>query len=79
VSTKLGAGGGMHDIDVKHTAAELERIVHGRFTHPVDWPQLWHSGDSVAILTTDRKRYLGVVLDVSYVTKSVLIELNPIG
>lgn len=76
MSTRLGASGNGHDIDVGQTASELESAVHGRFTYPVDWPQLWHTGDSVAILSSDRHRFVGMVLDVSHITKAVLIELN---
>jgi hypothetical protein len=69
----------MHDIDVEHTAEQLERAAYGRFSHHVDWPHLWTQGDAVAILTSDKRRYTGQVLDVSRLTRVVLIELNPIG
>lgn len=81
MSTKLGAAGGMHDIDVDKTAAELEKSPHCRFAHPVhrNFLHLWRAGDIVSVQTSDSKRYQGMVLDVSHLTSAVLIELNPAG
>ena len=77
MSTLLSRGEvGRHDITVDRTASELERVTHGRFTHPVDWPHLWRAGDLVAIVTSDGLRYVGMALDVSGLTSSVLIEID---
>ena len=58
------------------TGAYLECAMHGRFSHPVDWPHLWHPGDMVIIVTSDDLTYTGMAIDVSPVTHAVLIELE---
>ena len=69
-------GHGYHAITVDDTAAQLEARAHHRFTHPVDWPHLWHPGDMVSVVTSDSLTYTGMVLDVSGLTCAVLIELE---
>ncbi len=76
MSTLLGSGGGCHDIAVSLRAAVVEALPHNRLQHRVDWPHLWQRGDHVAVETSDGMRYLGMVLDVSFATRAVLIELD---
>lgn len=79
MSTKLGAAGGMHDIDVEMTAAEVEKQPYSRISVVIHWVHLWHAGDHVSITTKDGKKYQGAVLSVSAVTGGVLIELDKAG
>jgi len=77
VSTKLGAAGGMHDVDVTMTAAEVDSAPHNRISIAVHWVHLWHAGDHVSIVTKDKQQRQGMVLSVSAITGGVLIEINP--
>ena len=79
MSTKLGAAGGMHDIDVELTAEQVDRAPFGRITVAIHWVHLWKSGDRVSITTKDGRQYQGMVLSVSAVTGGVLIELDKDG
>ena len=72
----LSRSGGAHAITVDMASDVLEALPHGRLQHHVDWPHLWKPGDNVAILSSDDRRYVGMVLDVSMVRKTILIELD---
>ena len=76
MSTLRGTGGGVHDITVSLAADVITALPHGRMQHRVDWPHLWQPGDHVSVMSSDGQRYLGMVLDVSYATRAVLIELD---
>lgn len=77
MSSHLSATGGAHAIDVEYTDQQLAKVEFGRFTHPVSFPHLWHPGDAVVVTSADKHNHQAIALDVSRVTSSVLIELNP--
>jgi len=76
VSSRLSAAGGSHAITVDMPSGVLDSLPYGRLQHRVDWPHLWKPGDNVSILSSDDRRYVGMVLDVSMVKKTILIELD---
>lgn len=78
MSSHLSAGGNHHHVDVDHTSRQLREARYSRVSLPVQHPHMWHPGDRVSMTTTDNQRYLGQVIDVSSITKSVLVELDPL-
>jgi len=66
----------MHDIVVEMTAAEVDSAPYSRISHRVDWPHMWTPGDHVAVETTDGRHYDGTVIDVSRLTRAVLIYVK---